>query len=78
MGRWLPCPIQCAVKLHHAQGQGAGLIGAEDIEEKITHMAGATSPQGLTEDDLMALIREARREPVQRDTVYRSLEAVHA
>ncbi|NUN49791.1 MAG: aminofutalosine synthase MqnE [Candidatus Brocadiae bacterium] len=58
-------------------------FGADDMdgtvrEEKITHMAGATSPQGLTEDDLMALIREARREPVQRDTVYRSLEAVHA
>lgn len=54
-------------------------FGADDMdgtvrEEKITHMAGATSPQGLTEEDLKALIVEARRVPVRRDTVYRPLE----
>ena len=43
------------------------------IEEKIFHMAGATSPQLQTEADLVKAIREAGREPVQRDSYYRRL-----
>ena len=59
--------------------QTALSFGADDMdgtvqEEKITHMAGGTTPQGLTEADLKALIVEARRVPVKRDTVYRPLE----
>ncbi len=40
------------------------------IEERIVHMAGATSPVGLTEKDLQQLIIEAGRKPVQRDSLY--------
>jgi len=51
-------------------------FGADDldgtvIEEKIYHDAGATTPQGLRRQELMRLIREAGREPVERDTLYR-------
>src|SRR5690349_14124900 len=51
-------------------------FGADDldgtvIEEKIYHDAGATTPQGLVRKELERLIREAGREPVERDTMYR-------
>jgi aminodeoxyfutalosine synthase len=51
-------------------------FGADDldgtvIEEKIYHDAGATTPQGLRRQELMRLIREAGREPIERDTLYR-------
>ncbi len=50
-------------------------FGADDldgtvVEERITHAAGATTPQALTREELCGLIREARRVPVERDTVY--------
>jgi aminodeoxyfutalosine synthase len=50
-------------------------FGADDLdgtvtEERITHAAGATTPQSLTRDELCGLIREAGRVPVERDTVY--------
>ncbi len=40
------------------------------MEEKIFHMAGATTPQKQTVASLESTIREARREPVQRDSYY--------
>src|SRR6266700_5643836 len=40
------------------------------IEEKIFHMAGATTPQQQTVAALERVIREAGREPVQRDSHY--------
>lgn len=43
------------------------------IEEKIFHMAGATTPQQQTVAALEHAIREASREPVQRDSHYRHL-----
>src|SRR5437879_4444218 len=51
-------------------------FGADDldgtvIEEKIYHDAGATTPQGMRRQELMRLIREAGREPIERDTLYR-------
>jgi aminodeoxyfutalosine synthase len=53
--------------------------GADDlhgtiIEEHIFHMAGATSPQLQTQEDMIKAIREAGRDPVQRDTFYRVIE----
>src|SRR4051812_3382795 len=50
-------------------------FGADDldgtvIEEKIYHDAGATTPQGMQREELTRLIREAGREPVERDTMY--------
>jgi aminodeoxyfutalosine synthase len=51
-------------------------FGADDldgtvIEEKIYHDAGATTPQGMRRQELVRLIREAGREPIERDTMYR-------
>ena len=43
------------------------------IEEKIFHMAGATTPQQQTIAALEHAIREAGREPVQRDSYYRHI-----
>ena len=51
-------------------------FGADDldgtvIEEKIYHDAGATTPQGMRREELVRLIRDAGREPIERDTLYR-------
>jgi aminodeoxyfutalosine synthase len=43
------------------------------IEEKIYHDAGATTPQGMRREELERLIRAAGREPIERDTLYRSV-----
>jgi aminodeoxyfutalosine synthase len=50
---------------------GADDIDGTVIEEKIYHDAGATTPQGMRRVDLERLIREAGRDPVERDTMYR-------
>ena len=67
------------------QGLGVAQValwyGADDmdgtvVEEKITHDAGATSPLGVTRDELIRHIRESGRDPVERDTVYEHLQPV--
>ena len=50
---------------------GADDIDGTVIEEKIYHDAGATTPQGMRRQDLIRLIKEAGREPIERDTLYR-------
>src|SRR6266852_1921657 len=50
---------------------GADDIDGTVIEEKIYHDAGATTPQGMRRSELMRLITEAGREPMERDTMYR-------
>ena len=55
-----------------------GLIGADDldgtiIEEKITHMAGATSSTGLTRQKICGMIQAAGWEPVERDSFYNEI-----
>ena len=50
---------------------GADDIDGTVVEEKIYHDAGATTPQGMRRSELERLIREAGREPVERDTMYR-------
>ena len=50
-------------------------FGADDldgtvVEERITHAAGATTPQALTVDEIRALIEEAGRTAVERNTLY--------
>lgn len=50
-------------------------FGVDDVdgtvqEEKIYHMAGADTPQGMTRTQLVRLIREAGRSAVERDTLY--------
>jgi aminodeoxyfutalosine synthase len=54
-----------------AQRFGANDIDGTVVEEKIYHDAGATTEQHLRRKDLLRLIREAGREPVERDTAYR-------
>jgi len=50
---------------------GADDIDGTVIEEKIYHDAGATTPQGLRRQELVRLITQAGRQPVERDTLYR-------
>ncbi|HEY4284357.1 MAG TPA: aminofutalosine synthase MqnE [Chthoniobacterales bacterium] len=45
------------------------------LEEKIFHMAGATTPQQQSIATLEHAIREAGREPVQRDSHYRHIKS---
>jgi len=52
---------------------GADDIDGTVVEEKIYHDAGATTPQGMRRQELMRLITEAGRVPVERDTLYRSV-----
>ncbi len=50
---------------------GADDIDGTVVEEKIYHDAGAETPQGLRRKDLVRLITEAGRQPIERDTLYR-------
>ena len=53
---------------------GADDIDGTVVEEKIYHDAGAETPQGMRRADLVRLIAEAGRVPVERDTLYRAVE----
>jgi aminodeoxyfutalosine synthase len=53
---------------------GADDIDGTVVEEKIYHDAGAQTPQGMTRQGLVRLIREAGREPIERDTLYRPVQ----
>jgi aminodeoxyfutalosine synthase len=54
---------------------GADDIDGTVIEERITHMAGAQTPLGLTRAQLLHLIQEAGCEPVERDTLYNLIDS---
>ena len=50
--------------------------GADDLDgtvrhELIYHDAGAETPEMLSVEDIRQLIKEAGREPIERDTLYR-------
>jgi aminodeoxyfutalosine synthase len=50
-------------------------FGVDDLdgtvqEEKIYHMAGSATPEGMTTGQLSRLVRNAWREPLERDTLY--------
>ena len=53
-----------------ALGYGVDDLHGTIMEEKIFHMAGAKTPQGQTVAALEDAIREAGREPMQRDSHY--------
>ena len=57
-----------------AQRFGSDDLDGTVVEEKIYHDAGATTSQSLRREELVRLIREAGREPVERDTLYRTVE----
>ena len=50
---------------------GVDDIDGTVVEERITHMAGATTPEALSKDDLVAMIAETGHVAVERDTLYR-------
>ncbi len=55
-------------------------FGADDldgtvVQEKIYHDAGSTSPQAMTRQQMIRLIREAGHEPFERDTLYRPVQS---
>ncbi len=54
-----------------ALGFGADDVDGTVAEEKITHAAGAQTPEALTVEDLQRLIRQARADAGGRDTLYR-------
>ena len=51
-----------------AIGVSGGTSGPED--EKIAHMAQAESPAGLAREQILRMIRDARKIPVERDALY--------
>jgi aminodeoxyfutalosine synthase len=53
-----------------ALGYGADDLDGTVRQERIHHAAGAQSPEVLTVDELWALITEAGRVPVERDSLY--------
>ena len=57
-----------------AQRFGANDIDGTIVEERIYHDAGATTEQGMNRKQLLRLIRESGREPVERDTAYNRVE----
>jgi aminodeoxyfutalosine synthase len=59
-----------------ALSYGADDIHGTIVEEKIFHMAGATSPELQTEADMIKAIREVGRIPVQRDTFYKPIKVL--
>lgn len=64
------------IMLGQETAQLALSYGADDMDgtvvhELIYHDAGAETPEGMTVEQLHQLIREAGREPVERDTLYR-------
>ena len=70
------------VSMGERMAQASLSFGVDDvdgtvIEERIYHMAGATTPQALSEAQFHRLIRAAGRVPAERDSLYRILK-VHA
>ena len=58
--------------------QTALSYGADDLDgtvrhELIYHDAGATTPEFLSVEKLRHLIKEAGRDPIERDTIYRKI-----
>ncbi|MBW7996276.1 MAG: aminofutalosine synthase MqnE [Candidatus Glassbacteria bacterium] len=54
---------------------GADDVNGTVLEEKITHEAGADTPQHMPAEKLEQLIRDAGRTPVERDTLYNPVQS---
>lgn len=70
---WIMLGIKIAQLALHF---GADDIDGTVVEEHITHDAGATTPQGLTTEQMSDLIAETGRVPMLRDTLYDDVTAV--
>jgi aminodeoxyfutalosine synthase len=58
-----------------AQSFGADDMDGTVVEEKIIHAAGAATDQIFHQDQIINMIREAGRNPVERDTLYEKVES---
>lgn len=58
-----------------ALSYGADDLHGTILEEKIFHMAGADTPQSQTRAEMVKAIKEAGRQPAQRNTFYEELVA---
>jgi aminodeoxyfutalosine synthase len=68
------------VMLGEKVSQLALMFGADDldgtvIEEKITYAAGGKSRRGITEEELIRLIKMAGKRPIRRDAFYRAVRS---
>jgi aminodeoxyfutalosine synthase len=71
-GYWVAMTLPLAqVSLNYGVDDLHGTL----MEEKIFHMAGSKTPQEQTKATLERTIREAGREPLQRDSYYRPIRA---
>jgi aminodeoxyfutalosine synthase len=52
---------------------GADDIDGTVVEEHIYHMAGAKTPQYISENEIILAIRQAKRIPVERDALYNEI-----
>jgi aminodeoxyfutalosine synthase len=52
---------------------GVDDIDGTVVEERITRMAGGTTDGSMTRDELVDLIKQAGKKPVERDTVYNTV-----
>ncbi|MEK6236638.1 MAG: aminofutalosine synthase MqnE, partial [Planctomycetales bacterium] len=64
------------VMLGIGTAQAALSYGADDLDgtvrhELIYHDAGAETPQAMSVEQIQRLIKEAGRDPIERDTLYR-------
>ena len=68
---WIMLGLKLAqVSLHFGADDFDGTV----VEEKITHSAGADTPEGLSISEIKRLISETRTLPVERDTLYNEVK----
>lgn len=68
---WTMIGVKCAqVMLYYGTDDFDGTV----MDEKIVHMAGSKSPKILTVSTIKRLIKEAGREPVERDTLFNPIQ----
>lgn len=66
--------VMLGVKLAQvALAFGVNDLDGTVVEEQIGHQAGAASPQALSREGLVRMIRRSGRTPVERDSLYRDL-----
>lgn len=53
---------------------GASDVHGTIVKERVSHSAGALTPEGLTREDLIWLVKGAGRIPVERDTFYNEIK----
>ncbi|MDR0268270.1 aminofutalosine synthase MqnE [Paenibacillus sp.] len=53
---------------------GASDVHGTILKERISHAAGALTPEGMTRDELIWLVKGAGRIPVERDTFYNEIK----